>query len=81
MNFLAIKINSLGHSVAALQVFFISSYFFLNIVNVGEMGTALPLLAGFVFLACADLLLQSWRGYLAIKLHFFVFLLFVTWIS
>ena len=81
MNFLAIKINSLGHSVAALQVFFLFSYFFLNIVNVGEMGTALPLLAGFVFLACADLLLQSWRGYLAIKLHFFIFLLFVAWLS
>lgn len=81
MSFLVVKRKNLCSTVAVLQALLLFSYLLLNIVSVGEMGTALPLLAGFFVLACADLLSQSWRGYLFIKLHFFVFLLFLAWLS
>jgi|GEM_PF-2432336 len=81
MSFLTIKKFSVNQAVAVFQVLLLLSYFILNIVNVGGMGTALPLLAGFVVLVGIGLFLQLWRGYLVVKLHFFVFLLFVAWLT
>lgn len=81
MSFLALKKIFLDQVVAVFQVLLLLSYFTLNIVNVGEMGTALPLLIGFIILAGVELFLRLWRGYLSIKLYFFVFLIFVVWLS
>ncbi len=81
MSFLAFKISNSSRVVAGLQILILISYFTLNIVNVGEMGAALPLLVVFFILAGGGLFFQLWRGYLAIKFHFFVFLLFVAWLS
>lgn len=70
-----------SQAVAVLQVLLLLSYFFLNIVNVGEVGKALPLLIVFFILAVVGLFLQLWCGFLVIKLHFFVFLFFLAWLS
>ena len=44
--------------VSLIQLLLLFFYFTLNITNVGEMGTALPLLGGFVALAGGVFFLQ-----------------------
>lgn len=81
MSFLRLKKILLNQVIAVFQVLLLLSYFTLNIINVGEMGTALSLLIGFFILAGVELFLRLLRGYLSIKLYFLVFLIFVAWLS
>lgn len=63
--------------VSLIQLLLLFFYFTLNITNVGEMGTALPLLGGFVALAGGVFVLQLVKNQISLRLHFVVFLLFV----
>ncbi|GAA3706795.1 hypothetical protein GCM10022421_12380 [Oceanisphaera sediminis] len=45
------------------------------------MGAALPLLIGFVALAGGTIFLQGACGLISVRLHFFIFLLLVVWVS
>src|SRR5690554_5934348 len=80
MNLLLIKKNSLQQSFFTLQISLLLSYFALNIINVGGMSTALPLLASFVAIGVCAIFIQLVKGALTIKYHFIVFLLFVSWL-
>lgn len=66
--------------VSLIQLLLLFFYFTLNITNVGEMGTALPLLDGFVALAGAVFFLQLMKNQISLRQHFVVFLLFVLWV-
>lgn len=67
--------------VSLIQLLLLFFYFTLNITNVGEMGTALPLLGGFVALAGGVFFLQLVKSQISLRLHFVVFLLFVLWVA
>lgn len=79
MSLFSFKRSEIDQASAMLQVMLLLIYFILNIVSVFEGDVALVLLIGFVFLAGLNLFLQLVQGHLAIKLHFFVFLFFITW--
>lgn len=64
-----------------LQLILLFGYLGLNIQNVGEMGIALPLLAGFVGISGLLVFNQLIRFTLVLRLHFFVFLLLISWIA
>lgn len=57
------------------------AYLVLNVLNVGEGGTALPLLGMFFVLSSTAVLLDFSRCRTAVHGHFFVFLLFVAWLT
>ncbi|PKQ41252.1 hypothetical protein CXP40_12700 [Pseudomonas sp. YY-1] len=57
------------------------TYLVLNVLNVGDGGTALPLLGAFFVLSGISLLLDFFRCRTAVHGHFFVFLLFVVWLT
>lgn len=67
--------------VSFLQLILLFSYLGLNIQNVGEMGIALPLLAGFVGISGLLVFNQVIRFTIALRLHLFVFLLLISWIA
>lgn len=67
--------------VSFIQLALLFGYLSLNIQNVGEMGTALPLLAGFVAIAGLLIFNQLIRFTLAVRLHLFVFLLLIGWVA
>jgi len=81
MNPFIFKKNSFNHLAYFSQILLLVLYLSLNIINVGQDGTALPLLAGFVFFAGYYFLLALLKYRLTIRKHFFVFLLFVFWMS
>lgn len=81
MEIFTFKRSSINNAMPILQVLLLFGYFALNIINVGEMGTALPLLAGFVVLAGLVLFADVMKDRLTVKVHFFVFILFVVWVS
>lgn len=81
MNPFIFKKNSFNHLAYFIQILLLVVYLSLNIINVGQDGTALPLLAGFVFFAGYYFLLALLKYRLTIRKHFFVFLLFVLWLS
>jgi len=81
MNPFIFKKNSFNHLAYFIQILLLVVYLSLNIINVGQDGTALPLLAGFVFFAGYYFLLALLKYRLTIRKHFFVFLLFVFWMS
>lgn len=63
------------------QILLLIIYLSLNIENVGDMGTGLVFLAGFVALSFIHLLLALLKNRLTIAFLFFNFLLFVAWLS
>lgn len=67
--------------VSFFQLVLLFSYLSMNIQNVGEMGIALPLLAGFIAIAGLLIFNQLVRFTLAIRLHLFVFFLFIGWFA
>lgn len=67
--------------VSFLQLILLFSYLGMNIQNVGEMGIALPLLAGFVGISGLLVFNQVIRLALVLRLHLFVFLLLISWVA
>lgn len=67
--------------LAFLQISFLLIYLNANVVNVGELGVALPILA--VYLALTVIVFVSlWmQRALYLRSHLFLFLLLVAWIS
>lgn len=65
----------------ALQLSLLLVYFNANIVNVGELGTALPLLASFIGLSLCLFMLLWVRKSVYIRMHFVLFLLLIAWIA
>lgn len=64
-----------------LQVAALLSYLIANVVNVGEMGTALPVLVAYIGLSVFILALLWTQKRIYIRPHFFIFLLLITWIA
>ncbi|WP_180074657.1 hypothetical protein [Acinetobacter sp. YH12116] len=62
------------------QIILIFGYLTLNIISVGEMGTGILLLAGFVGLAGGLLFVQGIQNSISVYWHFFLFLMFIMWI-
>lgn len=81
MNLLTFKKANVSRYIAFAQILMLTAYLTLNILNVGAGGTAKPLLSGFLVLSGVNLFLAFSQGYSALRMHFFVFLLFVTWLS
>ena len=81
MNLFLMKRSSLSLFVSVIQILFLTFYFLLNILNVGEMGTGLLLLAGFFALSGTFLVLEFLQGNVVVRGYFFVFLFFVGWLA
>lgn len=81
MKTLSFKKTNIKQLPFTLQIILIISYLTINIINTGKMGSGLVLLAGFVAIAGLDVFIKLTKGHLRIKLHFFIFLLFVAWLS
>jgi len=81
MKIFTLKKTNFNQFVVLTQIVLLMVYLSLNILNVGGAGTGLPLLAGFVTLACGALLFDIARRRSAVHVHFFVFLLFVAWLT
>lgn len=81
MNSLTFKKASVSRFIALAQVLLLVAYLTLNILNVGGGGAALPLLAGFLVFSGVNLLLAFSQVHSAVRMHFFVFLLFVAWLA
>jgi len=64
-----------------LQLTALLSYLIANIVNVGEMGTALPVLVTYIGLSVLVLVLLWIQKKIYIRSHFFIFLLLIIWIA
>lgn len=79
MNIFTRKINF--KLVSIIQIIFFILYLTFNILNVGEMGTALSFLAIFIVLAGIELFTQIIQVKICIKKHFIFLLLFVVWLS
>lgn len=67
--------------LACLQLIAILVYLNANTVNVGELGTALPLLAGYIGLSCLLIVMIWLQKSLYIRYHLLLFLLFIVWIA
>lgn len=76
-----VKPEKMALFVSFLQLILLFGYLGLNIQNVGEMGIALPLLAGFVGISGLLVFNQLIRFTLVLRLHFFVFLFLISWIA
>lgn len=80
MSFLSFEKNATYSLLCLMQIFLLLTYFALNIINVGEMGTALPLLAGFIMLAGGRVCVQATQKIILMRKHFFTFLVFIGWL-
>lgn len=67
--------------VGITQLFMLIFYLMLNIVNVGEMGTALPLLVSFFILSTSIFFLQSLNKKITTPYHSVLFFLLLVWIA
>lgn len=67
--------------ISFLQLILLFGYLGLNIQNVGEMGIALPLLVGFIGISGLLIFNQVLSFTLAVRVHFFVFLLLIGWVT
>lgn len=76
-----VKPEKMALFVSFLQLILLFGYLGLNIQNVGEMGIALPLLAGFVGISGLLVFNQVIRLTLVLRLHLFVFWLLISWVS
>lgn len=81
MNLTLSKSSSLLKVITILQVITLLIYLNANIVNVGEMGTALPLLIGFVSLSVVSFLMRSLSENIYVRIHLAFFLLLMSWIA
>ena len=63
------------------QVFALLAYLGANIVNVGEMGVALPVLAAYMGISALIFAMLWFQQHLLIAIHFCIFLLLVLWIA
>jgi hypothetical protein len=63
------------------QFFLLFFYLVINIIKVGEAGSALALLICFFTISILQIGFQGIRQKLKIRLHFFVFLMFVFWVA
>ena len=68
-----VKPKKMALFVSFLQLILLFGYLGLNIQNVGEMGIALPLLAGFVGISGLLVFNQLIRFTLVLRLHFCFF--------
>lgn len=80
------RIKSLKYSnfllvLVAFQFFAFLVYLNANIVNVGQLGTALPLLASYVGLSCIVFFLIWIKKNLYIRVHLFFFLMLISWVA
>lgn len=64
-----------------IQVAALLSYLNANIVNVGDMGTAIPMLIIYVGISTLALAFLIMQKSLYVRPHFFFFLLLVSWIA
>ena len=80
MNLFVYRESSIRQTSAIIQIILLIIYLSLNIINIGEMGTGLLLLAIFFALSSAILLFEAIQGNLVVRIHFFLFLLYVAWI-
>lgn len=81
LRFLILNKASLAGLYPLTKILLLITYLSLNIENVGNMGTGLVFLAGFVALSLIPLFLALLKNRLTIAFHFFVFLLFIAWLS
>lgn len=81
MHALIVKPKKMALFVSFFQLILLFGYLGLNIQNVGEMGIALPLLAGFVGVSGLLVFNQVIRLTLVLRLHLFIFLLLISWIA
>lgn len=81
MNLVKLKKSSIDRLLGLVQILLLFYYLALNVINVGEMGVALPLLIGFIGLGFCRLFLQSTYQSLAVSFHFFILLMFLIWLA
>ncbi|WP_200890156.1 hypothetical protein [Geoalkalibacter subterraneus] len=67
--------------LASFQLLALFVYLNVNIVNVGEIGTALPLLAAYVGLSSLLFLCIWLKKKLYIRFHLMLFLLLIVWVA
>lgn len=75
------KYSGLPSVLILAQITIFIVYLYANVVNVGEAGTALPLLAAYVGFSGLIFLLLFLQKNLFFRLHFFVFIVFIAWIA
>lgn len=76
-----LKYSSVPSALVFGQLAAILVYLNENIVNIGEMGTALLLLATYFGLSCVIFIILWLQNAIYIRFHFLVFLFFVAWIA
>ncbi len=76
-----LKYFSVTSVLIAAQFTAILVYLNENIVNVGEIGAALPLLAAYFGLSGIIFIFLWFQKAIFFRLHFFVFLFFIAWIA
>src|SRR5690554_4945942 len=81
MQIVRLKKSSLLNLVFVFQLTFFLIYLNANIINAGEMGTALTLLAAYVLLSVLLFFTLILQSKLYVRTHFFIFLFFIIWIS
>lgn len=81
MNSLLIKRNTFVIFMFIFQVAALFIYLFANIIDIGEVGVALPVLSLYMVLSCLVLLILSLGQRIFFKMHFFVFMIYILWIS
>lgn len=81
MQIAVIKKTSLVMLLFILQSSMLLIYLNANIVNVGEFGAALSLLAGYIIFSALLFLVLWLKQTLYFRVHFFIFLLLMAWVS
>lgn len=75
------KYSGVPSTLILAQIAAILVYLNANIVNVGEGGVALPLLAAYVGFSVLVFILLWSQKVLFIRLHFLLFMIFLAWIA
>jgi hypothetical protein len=81
MSFFSVSKKNVFLLLPATQLLLLLCYLTFNIENVGEMGTALPLLATFVALAACLFFIRLLSMILILRLHLLIFLMFLLWVA
>ncbi|MFQ2084588.1 hypothetical protein ACK33N_08060 [Aeromonas veronii] len=76
-----LKYTKLLSLLASFQLASFLTYLNANVVNVGDMGTALPMLAIYVSLSGVVFLVLWLQRILYLRFSLFIFLLLITWIA
>lgn len=80
MNFHTIQRPNFIRLICFLQISLIIVYFSLNIINVGEGGVAITLLALFISVSLSGMFFRLFQKPMSIYRHFFVFVIFILWL-